>query len=206
MSMIQKNRIGLMGGTFDPIHYGHLFIAEFARCKFSLDKVVFIPAGNPVHKKRNEILDPVHRTEMTRLAVESNPFFELSSVEVERTGPTYTVDTLEQLHNENGGSNDYYFVTGADAILEILTWRNVARVFDLCNFIAITRPGYSLHEMNTILLDLTPQQREKISFFETGGIMVSSTEIRDRVKARQPIKYLVPEKVEDYIMTHQLYS
>lgn len=194
-----------MGGTFDPIHYGHLFIAESARSKYSLDKIVFMPAGHPVHKQRPKILPAFHRLEMTRLAVQSNPFFQISTIEIERPGPTYTVDTLEQLHADGRFSNDYYFITGADAIMEILSWKNVGRVFELCEFIAITRPGYSLHEMNTVMRDLTPPQRTKISFSETVGIMVSSTEIRDRVRARQPIRYLVPQEVEDYIVAHRLY-
>lgn len=194
-----------MGGTFDPIHYGHLFIAECSRYRFNLESVLFIPAGEPVHKRRTDIVDPVHRLEMTRLAVRSNPFFSLSDIEIKRSGPTYTVDTLEYLHRQNG-STEFFFITGADAIIEILTWKDVARVFELCNFIAVTRPGYSLENMNDVLSGLDPGFQRKIHIHETSGIMVSSTEIRQSVAKGEPVRYLLPEEVEKYIRTHALYK
>ncbi len=202
---LRKRRVGIMGGTFDPIHYGHLFIAECARHKYNLERVLFIPSGQPVHKRRTDILDPVHRLQMTRLAIESNPFFLLSTIEVDRSGPTYAVDTLEQLHKESGGLNDFFFITGVDAILEILTWKDVARVFELCRFIAVTRPGYSFTAMNRILETLTAAQRAGIHIHETSGILISSTEIRERVRSGEPVKYLLPESVEKYIEVHKLY-
>lgn len=194
-----------MGGTFDPIHFGHLFIAECSRDRFDLRKVVFIPSGQPVHKRRDNILDPVHRLQMTRLAVESNPFFEVSRVETERPGPTYTVDTLEYLHRQSRSPVEFYFITGADAILEILTWKDVPRVFELCRFIAVTRPGYSFETMNRVLAGLTGFQRNRIHIFETSGILVSSSDIRQRAARGEPVKYLVPERVEKYIETNRLY-
>lgn len=206
MSRQQKRRIGIMGGTFDPIHYGHLHIAECARYKFHLESVVFIPAGQPVHKHSKNLVDAVHRLEMTRLAVQSNPFFSVSDMEVKRCGPTYTVDTLEYLHNEKGSTAEIFFITGADAIIEILTWKDVARVFELCRFIAVTRPGYSLDKMNAVLDILGPDLRGKIHIHETSGIMVSSTEIRQTITNGEPIRYLLPDKVEQYIRAHHLYS
>jgi len=203
---IQNHRVGVMGGTFDPVHYGHLFIAECSRYRFNLAKVLFIPSGRPVHKKRGNILEPQHRLEMTRLAVKSNPFFEISSIEVDRPGPTYAVDTLEQLHLDNESRDKYFYITGADAILEILTWKDVPKVFEMCSFIAVTRPGYSLDGLNRVLRNLSQEQREKIHIFETTGILISSTEIRQRVNRGEPIKYLVPEEVEQYILTHKLYK
>jgi len=194
-----------MGGTFDPIHYGHLYIAECARHKFALSKVLFIPSGQPVHKRRTNILDPVHRLQMTRLAVESNPFFEVSTVEVDREGPTYTVDTMELLYSEGSGKEEFFFITGADAILEILTWKDVTRIFELCQFIAVTRPGYSFDRMNRVLRNLPGKQRARIHIYETGGILISSTEIRERVMLGEPVKYLLPENVEKYIKAHKLY-
>jgi len=205
MSNPQKRRIGIMGGTFDPIPYGHLFIAECARYKFSLESVLFIPAGDPAHKHRKDIVEAVHRFEMTRLAVHSNPFFFLSDLEVKRSGPTYTVDTLEYLHAENGEDVELFFITGADAIIEILTWKNVTRVFELCQFIAVTRPGYSFEKMNDVLNSLDPVFQRKIHIHETSGIMVSSTEIRQSVAKGEPIRYLLPEAVEKYILAHALY-
>lgn len=206
MSTQQKRRIGIMGGTFDPIHYGHLFIAECSRYKFDLESVLFIPAGEPVHKRRTDIVDPVHRLEMTRLAVESNPFFSLSDIEIKRGGPTYTVDTLEYLHQANGGAAEFFFITGADAIIEILTWKDVARVFELCNFIAVTRPGYSLENMNDVISRLDPSYQCKIHIHQTSGIMVSSTEIRQSVAKGEPVRYLLPEEVAEYIRRHALYQ
>lgn len=205
MDRSPTNRIGIMGGTFDPIHFGHLFIAECARHRFNLEKVLFIPSGRPVHKHRTNIVEPLHRLEMTKLAIDGNPSFEISSLEINRPGPTYTVDTLAELQAIDGGSNSYFFITGADAIQEILTWKDVNRVMELCSFIAVTRPGYSLEGMNKIINSLSPGQRAKICVYETGGILVSSTEIRERIKNEEPFKYLVPEKVEQYITHNQLY-
>ncbi|WP_418790720.1 nicotinate-nucleotide adenylyltransferase [Phosphitispora sp. TUW77] len=197
-------KIGIMGGTFDPIHYGHLHIAECSRHRFGLEKVIFVPAGNPVHKSRKSITSSARRMEMTALAIRSNPNFDMSEVEVRRSGPTYTVDTLEELHREGIG-DQIFFITGADAILEILTWKNVVRVFELCEFIAITRPGYSFKEMDRVLTKLTKPQRDRIHFNETGGILISSTDIRRRVLCGEPIKYLVPPEVEGYINENGLY-
>ncbi len=205
MSILKKHRIGIMGGTFDPIHYGHLFIAECARYRFGLAKVLFIPSGRPVHKRRVNVLDAVHRVQMTRLAVESNPFFEVSTVEVDREGPTFAVDTLELLHSEGGGREEFFFITGADAILDILTWKDVGRIFELCQFIAVTRPAYSFDQMNRVMDGLTAEQRNRIHIYQTSGILISSTEIRDRIGRGEPIRYLLPENVENYIEVHKLY-
>lgn len=201
----QKLRIGIMGGTFDPIHYGHLFIAECSRHQFNLSKVLFIPSGMPVHKKRADVVDPVHRLEMTRLAIDSNPFFELSPIEVDRNGPTYTVDTLEMLHKKYKETQEYFFITGADAILEILTWKNVDKVLELCQFIAVTRPGHSFAGINQVLQNLTEFQRTRIHIYETVGILVSSTEIRQRVSRNETVRYLVPDSVNQYISDKYLY-
>ncbi len=199
-----RQKIGIMGGTFDPIHYGHLYIAECSRHRFGLQKVIFIPTGNPVHKRRRGITSPSRRMEMTALAIRSNPYFDISAIEVQRSGPTYTVDTLEELHQEGTGEK-IFFITGADAILEILTWKDVTRVFELCEFIAITRPGYSFREIDKVLSRLTNVQRNRIHFHQTGGILISSTDIRHRVRCGEPIKYLVPEQVEEYIKEYGLY-
>ncbi|MHB9094153.1 MAG: nicotinate-nucleotide adenylyltransferase [Eubacteriales bacterium] len=205
MRNLQKHGIGVMGGTFDPIHYGHLYIAESSRCRFNLGKILFMPSGNPVHKKRNDITDHVHRLEMTRLAIAKNPYFALSTLEVDRPGPTYTVDTLEYLKNDCSGTAGLFFITGADAILDILTWKDVPRIFELCRFIAVTRPGFSFRALNEMLADLTEEQRKKIHLHETGGIQVSSTEIRRRISRGEPVKYLLPDSVEKYIEKQGLY-
>ncbi|HWI55568.1 MAG TPA: nicotinate-nucleotide adenylyltransferase [Desulfobacteria bacterium] len=205
MDALIKTRIGIMGGTFDPIHYGHLFIAECSRQKFDLNKVLFIPSGMPVHKKRPDIQPPEHRLEMTRLAIRDNPKFELSTIEIDRPGPTYTVDTLEVLHSINNHTQEYFFITGADAIMEILTWKDVDKVLELCHFIAVTRPGHSLDEINRVIQSFSETQRSRFHIYETVGILVSSTEVRERVFLNEPIRYLVPDDVEKYISANRMY-
>lgn len=206
MSGVKKPKIGIMGGTFDPIHYGHLFIAECARYKFDLEKILFIPTGMPVHKRRSNIIEPIHRLTMTRLATQSNPYFEVSTIETDRSGPTYAIDTLRLLHSQAKRSQEYFFITGADAILEILTWKDVDEIFELCQFIAVTRPGFSFDDMNTVKRGLTINQIKRIHIYETAGILVSSTDIRQRVINEEPVKYLVPEQVENYIIQNKLYK
>ena len=201
----QKKRIGVMGGTFDPIHYGHLYIAECSRYEFNLAQVLFIPSGQPVHKKREDITNATHRMEMTGLAISSNPFFALSNVEVLRPGPTYTVDTLEHLNDQCGGRHEFFFITGADAILEIVSWKDVTRVFELCQFIAVARPGFSLDAMNRVSKNLSPTQKAKVHIHETSGILISSTDIRNRISRGEPVKYLTPDSVLQYITSHGLY-
>lgn len=205
MSGSNKTKIGIMGGTFDPIHFGHLFIAECARYRFNLDKILFIPTGMPVHKRRKDIIDPVHRLAMTRLAVGTNPNFEVSTIETDRTGPTYAIDTLRLLHSREKCSQEYFFITGADAILDILTWKDVNEIFELCQFIAVTRPGISFDDMNRVKQGLTDNQLKRIHIYETAGILVSSTDIRRRAENGEPIKYLVPEQVEEYILENNFY-
>ena len=138
-------RIGIMGGTFDPIHYGHLVTAEQAHYQFNLDKVVFVPSGLPPHKVGKHITSPGHRHMMTVLATTSNPHFEVSSIEVDRVGPSYTIDTVRAFRDRYGDEAGLYFITGADAILEMLEWKDSDTLLELCEFIAATRPGYALH-------------------------------------------------------------
>lgn len=194
--------IGIMGGTFDPVHYGHLIIAEESRMEFALDKVFFVTAGDPPHKKDYEVSDSAHRRAMTLLAISSNPFFECSDVEMERPGPSYSVDTIEQFRNAMGSDTEFYFITGADAILEILTWHQPHRLRSMCKFIAATRPGYHLVELKKLL---PAEFMDQITFLETPGVHISSTDLRQRVRTGKPIKYMVPENVESYIYSHDLY-
>lgn len=197
--------IGIMGGTFDPVHYGHMVIAECARHEFQLDKVVFVPSGRPAHKKGHVITDADHRYRMVELAVAGNPFFEISRAEVDRPGPSYAVDTLMDFQRSYGPEAGLYFITGADAIVEILNWKRVNEVMGLCSFIAATRPGYSLPQLKRAIRTLPPDFQKKIFTFEIPGIAVSSTELRQRVQAGQPVKYLLPEAVEKYIFDQKLY-
>lgn len=205
--MQEKKRIGIIGGTFDPIHYGHLVNAEGARVEFGLDKVVFVPSGNPPHKKDYRVTDPEDRYLMTLLATITNPHFELSRLEIDRPGLSYTVDTIRECKAIYGDAVELYFITGADAILEILTWKNVGELITLCQFVAATRPGYSLTGLKRIVSIIRQQEQKDFTVhcIEVPALMISSTDIRARVKKGQPIKYLLPEAVEDYIYKEKLY-
>lgn len=194
-----------MGGTFDPIHNGHLVIAECARHEFQLDQVVFVPCGSPPHKKDYDITDAKHRYRMVELAVAGNPYFRISPVEIERQGISYAIDTLKIFQTIYGTDTELFFITGADAIVEILTWKKVDEVMEMCSFIAATRPGYSLPQLNKAIRSLPPGFQRKIITIEIPGIAVSSTEIRRRVQAGRPIKYLLPEAVEQYIVKHGIW-
>ncbi|MGI6679377.1 MAG: nicotinate-nucleotide adenylyltransferase [Dehalobacterium sp.] len=198
---IMNKVIGIMGGTFDPIHYGHLVTAEAARCGFKLDQVIFVPSRRPPHKKERQITSAEHRYKMTELAVQSNPYFQISRVELDRPGYSYAVDTVSHFLEEYGPEVDLYFITGADAILEILTWKNVDKIMEHCQFIAATRPGYHFDDLH----QLPEKFFQNIIFMEVPALAISSTDIRRRVAERRPIKYLLPEPVEEYIYRHDLY-
>jgi len=194
-------RIGIMGGTFDPIHYGHLVTAEEALVQFNLDKVVFMPTGTPVRKTHREVTPAEHRYLMTVIATASNPDFEVSRMEVDRPGPTYTVDTMLALRADFGPETDLFFITGADAVWEILTWKDSEVLADVCSFIAATRPGYDLSRFSRDDAD-----RMHVEFMEVPALAISSTDIRRRVAERRPIRYLLPEAVAAYIRKNRLYA
>ncbi|MFZ5597920.1 MAG: nicotinate-nucleotide adenylyltransferase [Bacillota bacterium] len=204
-SAVEKTRMGIMGGTFDPVHFGHLVAAEGARHHFHLDKVVFVPAARPPHKGLEDVSNPRHRLNMTILATRSNPHFEVSDVEIRRTGPSYTVDTVSHFRRLWPDSV-IYFITGADAVLEILTWHRVDQLLDMCFFIAATRPGYRLENLSGSLKGLPERCMAKISVMEVPALAISSTDIRQRVRKGMPIKYLLPEEVEEYIYSNNLYK
>lgn len=197
-------KIGIMGGTFDPIHYGHLVAAEEARWQFGLEKVIFIPAGHPPHKVSRKISEARHRLAMTRLAIESNPFFAASAIEIERPGLSYTINTVRDMRNTYP-LTDIYFITGADAVLEILSWKHIDELLDQCCFIAAKRPGYRLGRLKTKLPGLRKEQLKRITVIEVPALAISSTDIRQRVQTGRPIKYLLPEAVEKYIREQGLY-
>lgn len=192
-----------MGGTFDPVHYGHLVTAEEALVQFNLDKVVFMPTGQPVTKSHRNVSSAETRYLMTVIATASNPDFEVSRLEVDRPGETYTVDTLEQLRAIHGMSTDLYFITGADAVWEILAWKDPDRVVELTKFIAATRPGYDLQSLR--VSDSLVNFGDRIEFMEVPALAISSTEIRRRVSERRPVRYLLPEAVASFIEKNALY-
>ncbi len=197
--------IGLMGGTFDPIHVGHLVTAEEARQQFNLDYVVFVPAGIPPHKDEKTISLPEHRYLMTSLAVMSNPSFFVSRLEIDKKNPTYTIDTVRHFACGKEQGVEVFFITGADAILEIFTWKDYEELLRLCTFIAVSRPGYSLDRFYESLDRSCPEMRQKVHLLEIPALAVSSTFIRERVTLSKTIKYLTPEPVEQYIRKHGLY-
>ncbi|MGQ9824425.1 MAG: nicotinate-nucleotide adenylyltransferase [Desulfotomaculales bacterium] len=198
-------RIGLMGGTFDPVHHGHLVAAEEARYQFSLERVIFIPAGRPPHKVSREISSARHRLAMTKLAIESNPFFDLSTVEIDRPGLSYTINTVRDMRRIYPRA-EFFFITGADAVLEILSWKHIDELLDKCNFIAAKRPGYRLGKLRDKLPGISEVQFGRIAVMEVPALAISSTDIRERVRMGRPIKYLLPESVEKYIREHGLYA
>lgn len=193
-----------MGGTFDPIHHGHLVTAEEARCQFGLKKVIFIPAGIPPHKERKDISPPWHRYEMTKLAIATNPHFAISDLEIKREGASYTIDTVSAMREVYQG-RELFFITGADAVLEILTWKNVQGLLEMCYFLAATRPGFKLESLDSTLAHLSQAHLARIITLEVPALAISSTAIRQRVRQGRPIKYQLPEVVEKYIFQHNLY-
>lgn len=191
-------RCGIMGGTFDPIHLGHLVTAEAALHEFRLDAVYFIPSGRPPHKE--EVTDCEHRYLMTLLATVAHPKFLVSRVEIDRSGYSYTYDTV-QYFSQHFKQCEIYFITGADVMHDIHKWHRYQELLRSCHFVAATRPGFSFSEAGT----LTSEEIERINFLEVPSLAISSTDIRRRVQTARPIKYLVPSSVEGYIYKHGLY-
>ncbi len=200
----KKIKIGIMGGTFDPIHYGHLATAEAVRVKYKLDKVIFIPSGNPPHKEDRYIIKKLFRYNMTLLATMSNEYFEVSSMEIDREGNSYTIDTLAMLKKIYPHS-ELYFITGADALSQIEDWKNVQENFDLATFVGATRPGVDFTHVKNKIKNLESKYRAKILNIHVPSLDISSTNLRERLKRKESIKYLLPENVEKYIYKYNIY-
>ncbi|QRN86122.1 nicotinate-nucleotide adenylyltransferase [Clostridia bacterium] len=198
-------RIGIMGGTFDPIHFGHLVLAETVRETMKLDKILFIPTGDPPHKKDQNVTSAKQRLEMVELAISDNPDFYCSNMEVDREGFSYTVDTLERLRETCGENCKLFFITGADAIIEILSWKNVERISNLCTFVAAARPGTGRKKLSDFLEDLPGYLQNKIHVTQVPALQISSTDIRKKVASGLTIRYLLPAAVEQYIKDNRLY-
>ncbi|GAB2836209.1 nicotinate-nucleotide adenylyltransferase [Actinocorallia aurea] len=189
--------MGIMGGTFDPIHHGHLVAASEAAHLFGLDEVVFVPTGQPWQKADKKVTAAEDRYLMAVIATASNPRFRVSRVDIDRSGPTYTYDTLLDMRAELGPDTELYFITGADALAQMLTWRNAERMFDLARFVGCTRPGHVLADPGL------PEGR--VDLVEVPALAISSTEVRDRVRAGEPVWYLVPDGIVQYINKNALY-
>lgn len=199
------NKIGVMGGTFDPIHYGHLVAAETARAEFNLSKVLFIPTGAPPHKKRQDILPGELRLEMVGCAIQDNPAFASSALEIEREGPSYTVDTLRELR-KLWPDYELYFITGTDALREIFSWHEAEEIFTMIQLIGAARPGFDAKDFLLKAHEDHPELLGKIHYLEIPALAISSTDIRARVKRGEPIRYLLPERVRQLIRQRGLYA
>jgi nicotinate-nucleotide adenylyltransferase len=185
-----------MGGTFDPVHHGHLVAASEVQAQFGMEQVVFVPTGQPWQKGHEQVSPAEDRYLMTVVATASNPRFSVSRVDIDRGGPTYTIDTLADL-KEQYADADLYFITGADALAQILSWHRVAELFELAGFIGVTRPGYSLDDEHL--------PHGSVSLVEIPAMAISSTGCRDRVAAGLPVWYLVPDGIVQYISKRGLY-
>lgn len=201
---MNRQRLGIMGGTFDPIHYGHLVAAEAARINYRLERVLFIPTSCPPHKEPGTVLNFWDRYLMVMLAVVSNPYFEVSRLECDRGGISYTIDTLIQLHELYGNDTDFFFIIGIDAFAEIFTWKRPQDLLQECHFLVTTRSGYDVSRQLQEMLG--EDHRKAVSVLEIPLLDISSTGIRDRVKREQSIKYLLPEAVESYICQNRIYK
>ncbi|HET8779825.1 MAG TPA: nicotinate-nucleotide adenylyltransferase [Agromyces sp.] len=190
----RRPRVGVMGGTFDPIHHGHLVAASEVAQSLELDEVIFVPTGAPSYK--SVVTSPEHRYLMTVIATASNPQFTVSRVDIEREKPTFTIDTLRDIRAERPDA-DLYFITGADAIAQILSWKDVAELWELAHFVAVSRPGH--------VLSVSGLPEQDVSLLEVPALAISSTDCRDRVRRGFPVWYLVPDGVVQYISKHHLY-
>lgn len=197
----RRYRLGVMGGTFDPIHHGHLVAASEVAARFSLDEVVFVPTGLPWQKAGRRVSSREDRYLMTVIATASNPRFSVSRVDIDRPGNTYTVDTLRDLRTERGEDVDLFFITGADTLAGILTWRGEEELFELASFVGVSRPGVDLSARDISLLPA-----DKVTRLEVPALAISSTECRKRVKEGLPLWYLVPDGVVQYVAKRGLYT
>lgn len=191
----QSRRIGVMGGTFDPVHHGHLVAASEVAAKFELDEVIFVPTGQPWQKAKVSLSE--HRYLMTVIATASNPRFSVSRVDIDRDGPTYTVDTLRDLRAQFP-NDELFFISGADAVAQIVSWKDKDELWDLAHFIGVSRPGHEL--------SLSGLSGKHVSLLEVPALAISSTDCRSRVSRGHPVWYLVPDGVVQYIAKHRLYT
>jgi nicotinate-nucleotide adenylyltransferase len=189
-------RIGIMGGTFDPVHHGHLVAASEVQARFDLDEVIFVPTGQPWQKAHRKVSEAEDRYLMTVIATASNPRFSVSRVDIERGGVTYTIDTLRDLHTAHPDA-ELFFITGADALEQIVSWRQAEELFSLAHFVGVTRPGYRLDDAHL--------PNGSVSLIDVPAMAISSTACRERVASGLPVWYLVPDGVVQYISKRDLY-
>jgi nicotinate-nucleotide adenylyltransferase len=201
---MNRKKLGIMGGTFDPIHNGHLATVEFVRKKLGLEKVLFIPAYVAPHKIGGEFAPADERYKMTELAINSNPYLELSDMELRRQGVSYTYDTVVALQEQYGSEYELFFIIGADSVAELASWHRVREIMQVCTFVAATRPGFAL-TVDKVIETFGDLGEKRILWVDTPEVDISSTEIRERVKKGHSIKELVPKAVAEYIQQKDLY-
>jgi nicotinate-nucleotide adenylyltransferase len=189
-------RVGIMGGTFDPIHHGHLVAASEVASLFGLDEVIFVPTGEPWQKAERTVSPAEHRYLMTVIATASNPRFWVSRVDIDRDGPTYTIDTVRDIAARRPGA-ELFFITGADALSQILSWKDAGDVLRMATFVGVTRPGYELSDAHL--------PTDSVTLLDVPALAISSSACRERVAAGRPVWYLVPDGVVQYIVKHELY-
>jgi len=213
-------RVGLFGGTFNPIHLGHLRSAEEIRELFNLQRVIFIPSANPPHKQGKDIISPIHRMEMVNLAIEENQNFSVSDIEIKRPGKSYSIETIDHIRKIHGSDLALFCIMGIDAFTEISTWKDYINLFSCCNFVVTTRPGYSLINLGTVLpadvaedFSYLPEEDRfihasnfSLCFRDITHLDISSSVVRKKIKENRSTRYLLPEKVIEYIKQHGLYK
>ena len=202
--MANKRRIGIMGGTFNPIHMGHLMIAEVAYEAFDLEKVIFVPAYYPPHK-HTDVISSEHRYAMTEAAVRDNPHFTISDVEMKRNGPSYTVDTIHHFIQEYGSDVDFYFIAGTDSIQDLPNWKYLDELLELCPFIGAMRPAGSEH-LDAVVNSFGQVGRNRIHLLAVPEMKLSATYLRNRLRKGQTVRYMLPKCVVDYIEEHHIYK
>jgi len=197
--------IGVLGGTFDPIHNGHLLMAEEARARLNLASVLFVPAGQPWLKADSPILAAEHRVEMVRLAIAGKPYCKLSTMEIERAGPTYTVDTIAELGSRLGDGDELFFILGQDNLAQLPQWHEPSRLVEMCYLVAVPRPGSRAPNLKALEADI-PGISQRVMLMDKPNVDIGASVIRDRVRRGLPILHLVPEPVSRYIREHGLYT
>lgn len=202
--MVVEMNIGVLGGTFDPVHNGHLIVAEEAKTQLNLVEIIFVPAGQPWLKEDRPISPAEHRLQMLRLAIADKPHFKLSTIEIERAGPSYSVDTIAELRAQLGSEDEVFFILGWDSLAELLQWREPARIIKMCYLVAAPRPGYPRPKLKTLEASILGLS-QRVMLMEKPEIDISASAIRDRVARGLSIRHLVPEPVNRYIKEHKLY-
>jgi nicotinate-nucleotide adenylyltransferase len=197
-------KIGVLGGTFDPIHSGHIMVADQGRLQLGLERVLFVPAGQPWRKTDRNIAPAIHRVEMVRLSIISHPYFEISTIEVDKPGASYSVDTMAALQQKLGSETELYLLMGWDSLGELPLWKEPEKLVELCRIVAFNRPGYSRPDLKSLEVSI-PEISKNVVWLDIKPIDISSSDIRIRVRKGLPIANLVPQEVARYIEEHQLY-